>query len=308
MSAVSTVNPSRIEALRAQRGRRLPNLRLRSEAEAESFINEVGFCYLFAARGFAMPTLWEAICGDDRPLPQHHDDEALGRAWDWKDSLPARKACYYGKLLRKTPTLVSLSFLPCFYALSQNYGDENDYLQEYQEGRLSAEAKWVFEALLRNGPQSTTRLRKLAGLDGKANVLRFDRALTELQAGLKIVKVGISDANAWGYCYVYDLLLRQYPDLAERARAISSVQAEDALCLKYLETAVCIPQEEVGRLFSWEPWRVDRLIARLQGTGALQKDLIWPGRRGPHLARSEDLPAILSNSLSQRAQSVDSAG
>ncbi|MGQ9684080.1 MAG: AlkZ-related protein [Anaerolineae bacterium] len=139
--------------------------------------------------------------------------------------------------------------------------------------------QWVFEALLRNGPQSTTRLRKLAGLDGKANVLRFDRALTELQAGLKIVKVGISDANAWGSCYVYDLL-RQYPGLAERACSISSVQAEYALCLKYLETTVCIAQEEIGRLFGWEPWRLDRLIARLQAIGALEKDLTCPGRRG----------------------------
>ena len=293
VTGVHTVSPELTEALRARRGRRLPDLRLRSEAEAESFVNDVGFCYLFTARGFAMPTLWEAICGDERPLPQHHNDEALGRAWDWKDSLPARQACYYGKLLRQTPTLVSLRTLPYFYALSGNYGDDHDYLQEYDEGRLSSEAKWVFEALLHNGPQSTTRLRKLAGLEGKANAARFDRALTELQAGLKIVKVGISDANAWGYCYVYDLLLRRYPRLAEEARTIHSVQAEEALCLKYLEAAVCVPQDELVRLFGWEPWRVTRLVARLAAAGSVQGGLSWPGRRAPHLARTEDLPIIL---------------
>ena len=287
-----TIDPSRVLALRDVRGRRRPELRLSSEEQALQFINQVGFCFLFAARGLAMPTLWEAICGEARALPQHHDDPALGQAWDWKDTLPARKACFYGKILRKTPTLVALDYLPHFYALSPNYGTEDDYLEEYAEGRLSAEAKWVYEALLRHGPQSTTRLRKLAGLDGKANMARFDRALTELQAGLKIVKVGTSDANAWGYCYVYDLLLRQYPQLAEQARAISSTQAEDALSLKYLEATVCVTPTEIARLFGWEPWRIDRLVARLTTKSRVAAEVHWPERPGTWLARVEDLPLL----------------
>lgn len=286
------VDPSRVEALRDERGRRRPELRLQSEEQALRFVDDVGFCFLFAARGFAMPTLWEAICGESRPLPEHHDDDALGKAWAWKDSLPARKACFYGKVLRKTPTLISLSYLPHFYALSPNYGSQDDYLQEYGEGRLSAEAKWAYEGLLRGGPQSTTRLRKLAGLDGKANMVRFDRAVAELQAGLKIVKVGISDANAWGYCYVYDLLLRQYPDLAKQARAIPSTSAEEVLLLKYLEATVCVTPAEVSRLFGWEAWRMERLVARLAAPGRIATDVQWVGRAGDCLARSEDLARI----------------
>lgn len=290
MSVVA--NPERVEALRDIRGRRRPELRLRSEAQALEFVNQVGFCFLFCARGFAMPTLWEAICGEARALPHHHDDPALGQAWEWKDSLPTRKACFYGKLLHKTPTLVSLTYLPCFYALSPNYGSEDDYLGEYEEGRLSVEAKWVYEALLKGGPQSTTRLRKMAGLEGKAAAPRFDRALTELQAGLKIVKVGISDANAWGYCYVYDLLLRQYPQLAEQARAMHSTQAEDALCLKYMEAAVCVTSAELTRLFGWEPWRLERLVARLTASGQVASEVRWPGRQGSYLVQTRDLDLV----------------
>ncbi|HOG46141.1 MAG TPA: hypothetical protein PLJ35_16885 [Anaerolineae bacterium] len=287
-----TADPERVEALRDVRGHRRPELRLQTEEQALAFIDRVGFCFLFAAKGLAMPTLWEAICGAARPVPQRHDDADLGRAWEWKDTLPSRKACFYGKLLRKTPTLIALPYLPHFYALSTNYGELDDYLEEYAEGRLSAEAKWVYEALLNGGPQSTTRLRKTAGLEGKANMLRFDRALAELQAGLKIVKVGISDANAWGYCYVYDLLLRQYPDVAAQARGIASVQAEDALALKYLESAVCVTAGELARLFGWEPWRIERLVARLAAAGAISSDVHWPGRKGPCLARTVDLPLV----------------
>ncbi len=287
------VDPERAEALRDVRGHRRPQLRLRSEAEALAFVDEVGFCFLFAARGFAMPTLWEAICGEARPLPRHHDDADLGQAWQWKDTLPSRGACFYGKVLRKTPTLISLACLPYFYALSPNYGELDDYLEEYEQGQLSAEAKWVYEALLAGGPQSTTRLRKLAGLEGRANMGRFDRALAELQAGLKIIKVGISDANAWGYCYVYDLLLRQHPDLAGQARAIHSTQAEDELCLRYLAAAVCVARSEIGRLFGWEPWRIERLVSRLGDSGQVASDLRWPGRREPYLARVADLGLII---------------
>jgi hypothetical protein len=287
-----TIDPRRVEELRDIRGRRRPMLRVRSEPEAAAFVDEVGFCLLFAARGFAMPTLFEAISGEARPLPHGHDDPDLGRTWEWKDSLPARKACFYGKLLRKTPTLVSLAYLPHFYALSPNYGALEDYLEEYEEGRLSAEAKWLYEALLHNGPQSTTRLRKLAGLEGKGNMRRFDRALAELQAGLKIVKVGTSDANAWGYCYVYDLVLRQFPGLGERAQTIHSTQAEDALCLRYVETAVCVSAVEVSRLFSWEPWRMERLLARLTASGQIAADVQWPGKKGAYLGRTADLAAL----------------
>ncbi len=288
----TVVNPERIEALRDRRGWRRPELRVHTEERALAFVDAVGFCFLFAARGFAMPTLWEAICGEARPVPEHHNDPDLGRAWTWKDTLPARKACFYGKLLRKTPMLIALPYLPAFYALSPNYGELDDYLEEYEEGRLSAEAKWVYEALLNGGPQSTTRLRKMAGLDGKANVTRFDRALAELQAGLKIVKTGTSDANAWGYCYVYDLLLRRYPDVAARAREIPSVQAEETLALKYLEAAVCVTAKELERLFGWEPWRVERLVARLRAGGRVVGDVAWPGRKEAWLARAEDLVLI----------------
>lgn len=62
------------------------------------------------------------------------DDPDIGKCWGWKDQALAKRWWYYGKFLRRRATLVSLAELPYFYALSENYGSLDDYLQEYAEG------------------------------------------------------------------------------------------------------------------------------------------------------------------------------
>jgi hypothetical protein len=259
--------------------------------QALDFVNDVGFCFLFPAREVELPSLWEAICGETRPLPLHHDDRALGYAWEWKDELPSRGLVYYGKLLYKKPTLISLELLPHFYALSENYGDVEDYLLEFEEGRLSEEARRVYEALLEHGPLPTSHLRRKAGLAGKANAPRFDRAVRELQLGLKIVKTGISDANAWKYCYVYDVLLRRWPDLTNRARAITTTGAMRTLLLRHVRNVGVVSLAEAARLSGWPLPRLAALADELAASGHLLSGVQiadWPGE---YLAWPELPPA-----------------
>ncbi len=277
-----------LESLRDVRYHRTPELRVTSEEEALRFINEVGYCFLFGDRDVEIPTLWAAICGSRRTVPEEHFDHEVGLTWEWKDTLPTRGEIFYGKLLRGKPTLVSLALLPCFYALSPNYGDVDDYLEQYSEGQLSVEAKNIYEALLKEGAMATSRLRQVAGLAGSgANARRFDRALGELQAELKIVKVGISDANRWGYAYVYDLFLRRFPDLPERARRISTDEAMKALLLSYLRNVIAHPETSVKRLFHWDEWEWDRLLARLAERGSIRRDVRVQGLPGLCLAAVE---------------------
>jgi len=273
-----------IEAIRDLRYHRTPALRVRTEEEARRFVDEVGFCFLFGDKTVEMPTLWEAVCGAQRSVPSHHHDADLGRTWSWKDSLPSRGEIYYGKLLRGKPTLVSLELLPHFYALSPNYGDIEDYMEEYQSGKLTVEAKNVYEALMREGAMATSRLRQLAGLaGGGANARRFDRALKELQIEFKIVKVGISEASRWGYAYVYDLFLRRFPELPEVARKISTDQAMDTLLLRHLHNVVAQPEKALQRLFRWDDWEWERLVERLADRGLIRRNVIIEGLRGPCL-------------------------
>jgi hypothetical protein len=280
----STLTREALQAARAERYRQRSHLRVRSKEDALEFLNDVGLCLLFSASDIELPSLWGALCGEDRPVPSHHDNRELGLAWRWKDDLPVAGQVLYGKFLRRKPVFVSLELAPYFYALSPNYGDPaEDYMQDYVDGRLSVEAKQVFEVLLQEGALPTSRLRLEAGLGGKANAGRFDRALADLQMDFRISKVAISDANRWGYCYVYDLLPRHFTEVVEAAQTITGKQAREAILLHYLRTVVASTTREVLKLFGWLSGDVERLVSRLAGEGRLRKGVQIEGLEGEFL-------------------------
>ena len=277
----------KLQAVRAERYRQRPHLRVNTEGEALDFLNDVGLCSLFSAKGIELPSLWGALCGQDLPVPRQHDSHELGLAWQWKDTLPIAGHVLYGKFLRKKPVFISLDLAPSFYALSPNYGDPaEDYLQDYLDGRLSVEAKQVFDVLLEMGALPTSRLRREAGLAGKANATRFDRALAELQMDFRIVKVAISDANRWGYCYVYDLLSRRFPEVVEASRSIKGRQARETILLSYLRTVVAATPKQIGKVFGWTPSDVARLAARLAADSKLEAGVHIEGMTGEYLVSS----------------------
>jgi hypothetical protein len=272
-SAPDVLAWAEIMAWRDARYRRQAARKVQTEDQARAFIEEVGFCFLYPAPGTEMPSLWEAINGRSRAIPHHHHDAALSRSWEWKDSLPSRKWVWYGKLLRGKPMFVSFDLLPAFYALSENYGELDDYKQQFADGRMSVEAKAVYEALLDNGaPLSTNALRKKANMFGGGDIARrFERAMSELQADLKIVKCGTSDDNRWKYCYVYDLLLRWRPALAEEARVVSGRAARQRLLLAHLHNVAAAPLPALATLFGWDAPTLRATADELLATGRLRE-------------------------------------
>jgi hypothetical protein len=263
-------------------------------AEARRFVRRVGFCLFWPAHGVEMPNLLQAIAGNARPLSAGYDDPAIGKSWNWKDESLDKRWWYYGKLLRKRATIVSLDLLPAFYALSENYGDARDYLVEYQEGRLSAEAKSVYEALLENGPLDAVRLRQEARLAAAQAKSRFDRALVELQGGLKVLPVGVAEAGAWRYAFIYELVARWLPDLHDLARPIGTTQARMRILRQYLENMVVADRPTISHVLGWSPAEVERAAARLMESGDAREITLMEGGRPllvarPYAARLERL-------------------
>lgn len=128
--------------------RRTSERRLHTVEEARAFVEEMGFCHFWPIKDIETPNLFHAIAGRVREVPNEHDDPDISKCWGWKDHSLDKKWWYYGKLLRRRATLISLDMLPYFYALSENFGELTDYLSEYEDGKMTAEAKAIYEAIL----------------------------------------------------------------------------------------------------------------------------------------------------------------
>jgi len=258
-------------AAREARYRRRMNLRVMNQPQAVEFVNDVGFSFLFPIQKVELPSLWDAIAGRVvKTYPQHNGYE-IERTWGWKDEALDKKWWYYGKLIRDKATLVSLDFLPNFYALSENFGDyEHDYLEEYKTGQLTSEAKQVYEALLKNGALDAVRLRREAHLSSDANKGRFDKALTDLQTGLRVLPVGIAPAGAWRYAFIYEILPRWFPQIPVRAQRIGRVEARRRILDQYLRNVIFSTVPIAARLFRWSTAEAQQAVEALAAEGRLQ--------------------------------------
>ena len=238
---------------RELRYRRRMDLRITTKEQAIGFVDDVGFCFLFPIQSVEMPSLWDAVAGRILKTTNKHSGYEIERTWGWKDESLDKRWWFYGKLLRHKATLVSLDFLPNFYALSENYGDyEHDYLEEYQTGAMSSEAKQIYEALLKHGALDAVRLRRESRLSSEENKPRFEKALTELQTGLKVMPVGIAPAGAWRYAFIYEIVPRWLPAVPDRARQIARSEARRLIFDRYIHNAIAAPLPVIARLFGWK--------------------------------------------------------
>jgi hypothetical protein len=286
------IDLDRLGSHRSRTFRLLPHLRLAGPEAAVDFVNERGFIYFWPIKDVILPTLWGAVAGD-RPVPDAHDDPGMV-SWKWKDESLGRNWWYYGKILRRKATFISLEVAPYFYALSENFGSPGeDYIMAYQDGRLSQAARQVYEALLDKGPLDTISLRKEARLLN-AKQSAFSRALEDLQADFKILPVGVAEAGAWKYAFRYDITARQMPELPERARTIGEAEARSRLVELYFRSVGAAQARDVVRLFGWPPELARRTLSRLAGSGQLTMGLSHPQAAGewfalPELARDDGL-------------------
>ena len=268
-----TIDLKKLQSHRTRTFNLPPQRRLASPASALKFVNARGFVYFWPIKGIDLPSLWTAVAGN-RPVAD---------TWGWKDNALDKKIWYYGKILRKKATMISLEVAPYFYALSENYGSpDEDYLLSYEEGRLTQSAKQVYETLLTEGALNTLDLRKAAKL-ANAKDSEFNKALEVLQADFKILPVGVAEAGAWKYSHIYEIVPRHFPKLPEQARKIGEGAARAKLLELYFESVGAATESDAAKLFGWKKELLARAI-----TGLVQKKFIieseHPKQKGKWLA------------------------
>jgi hypothetical protein len=280
-----TLNLEKLENLRRHTFHLSQGTQLSNPEQARHFVNERGFVYFWPIKGILLPTLWVATAGD-RPVPNEHDDPSMV-TWGWKDDALGKHIWYYGKILRRKATFISLEVAPYFYALSENFGSpEEDYLLAYEEGRLTQAAKQIYEALLDKGSLDTISLRKEARLlNAKESV--FNRALEDLQKDFKIMPVGVAEVGAWKYAFRYEITARHMPELPDQARPIGEAEARRKLVELYLASVGATQMRELVKLFGWLPDLAQRTVAGLVQNGKLLEHLQHPKSSGEWVALPE---------------------
>lgn len=269
-----------IENYRQKTFRSEPGNRIHTIEEAIEFVNQRGFVFFWPIQGLVLPSLWVAAAGN-RPVADQHDDPGH-ITWGWKDQLLGSKVWYYARVLHRKNTIISLKILPCFYALSPNYGDpDHDYLEQYYSGTLTIEAKQIYEALLREGPLDTLSLRKAARLSSPESTSRFNRALETLQTEFKVLPVGIAQAGAWRYAFIYEVVHRHFPNLIEQSRPIPEKQARFEILKCYFDSVGAASFVQIQRLFGWRKDELQRTLKELTDKGFISPDHLLEKRNEP---------------------------
>jgi hypothetical protein len=270
-----------LEAQRRHRFRQTPARRVRTARAALAFVEDVGMCSTFYCFPDGLACLWEAVAGRAKPRwpRRSHHDAGIGLTWELKDTLPARREVYYGKLLKGRPVLVALDLFPAFYALKRGRQRARDYRVEYEAGRLSLTAKRVMDALAREAPQYTRGLRAECYMLEPAKTREFERAIGELQQGLWVVKT--EERYEPSFSYRWDLVEHWLPEAAAEGRRLARPAALEQLVLRYLRGARYTTPGRVARLLGVPVTEAAAAVAALARSGAALPDQAvagWPGR------------------------------
>jgi len=271
---------TKLSRLRDRRFHRTPALRIRTERAALAFVNSVGVCSTFYRFPEGLPCLWEAVAGKANPRwpRRSHHDAGIGLTWELKDTLPAKRNVYYGKLLKGRPVLVALDLFPAFYALVRDRQRAKDYQAEYQAGRLSHTAKRLMDLLSKDHPRYTRSLRAESFMLGPSKTREFERAMAELQQGLWIVKT--EERYEPSFSYRWDLLEAWLPHKVAAGRRMSRADAVKRIVTRYLSVAIYSTPVLISRLFGLPKEEVVVAIRGLSSARQVLADQVIEGLPG----------------------------
>lgn len=212
--------PADIEDFRDRHWCREEARRIDTAADAERFIEHVGFAACLTDSRRPGPSLYVAVCGRrDAVMPRNvQKDEEASHTWLLKDDIVRRGKVYYAKLARGKAMFLAPRMIPYFHAV---WGMRK--AEEPQ--RLSRDAQAVLRVLRREWEMATSDLRDESGLKDRAAVTR---AIDELQAAMIVVPSDVVYKPK--FTYIWTLAVGRFPDqLRQRVKRDAAVR-EIARC------------------------------------------------------------------------------
>jgi hypothetical protein len=224
--------------------------RVVTAADAVKFIDAVGYCMLFPIIGLPLPSLYYACARRNIPVGPSWD-QYTQKIWTWKDELGRRRRAYYAKYFKGRGTFLSLRLLPHFLAMEGSAVRADEYDRMYAAGRITADARAVWEALETHGPLATLELRHACKMESVAGNRRFKKAMVQLSRSLLVFHSGAEqETGAWASSR-FELTSRAFPQALAEARRISPEEARRVLARKYFEWHREAKARTAARLFGW---------------------------------------------------------
>ena len=165
--------------------------RIRTLEQARAYVRSVGICAVFSSKKGDLPVLWDVVDLPDKQPGEKGWGKKVNAVWRWKNQLPARfpDEIFYGKAEGGIAVLMTLDHLRASYYAQVHRPIES----------CSSLAREVFD-LVRSEPLITTgELRKAILQKHPAARSAFQRALTEAQVTLNIVRCNSPEitTDAW---------------------------------------------------------------------------------------------------------------
>ena len=207
------------------RGRRIGSIE-----RAARFVDDVGFALLFPAQRAVVPSLWEAVAGEDEEPFGSGMGTNEQRVWTWKDELPRRGLAWYGAYLGGRGSFLSPELLAMLYP-GAGEPDDHEHLN------LSPTAHEIADAIAAE-PLPSATLRALVG-----DRSRYQRAITELQRTLLVTTAGVHEAGSGWPAAMISLTCHQFDIGGAADHALATG--------RFLDTMLATTAGELARAFRW---------------------------------------------------------
>ncbi|WUJ71857.1 hypothetical protein OG809_01065 [Kribbella soli] len=228
------------------RGRRIGSIE-----RAGAFIDDVGFALLFPAPRAVVPSLWEAVAGEDEEPFGSGMGKNEQRVWTWKDELPRRGLAWYGAYLGGRGTFLSPDLLTALYPAAGHPSD-------HQSLELSPAAHEIAEAIA-GEPLPSATLRALIG-----DRSRYQRAITELQRNLLVTTAGVHESGSGWPAARIALTCEQFEVGGGTDHALATE--------RFLATMLQTTPGELGRAFRWPVAHARARLDELAENGRAKAD------------------------------------
>jgi hypothetical protein len=208
------------EEYRDERWCREGTRQVETVADAERFIEQVGFAACLTDSRRSGPSLYVAVCGRrDAVLPRHvQKDPETSLTWRLKDELVERGRVYYAKLSRGKTMFLARRMIPHFHAVWGVRRSE-------EARRLGRSAQAILRVLRAEWEMGTADLRDESGVTDRT---AFIRALDELQAAMIVVPSQACYLPK--FTYLWTLGVGRFPEALRRRVGRETALREIARC------------------------------------------------------------------------------